>query len=56
MHIPDQRVRARVFRCLLAAFADSGKGVVIMTNSDNATNLIVEIVHSIAAEYGFPPE
>jgi hypothetical protein len=27
-----------------------------MTNSDNATNLIVEIVHSIAAEYGFPPE
>ena len=44
------------FRCLLAAFADSGKGVVIMTNSDNATNLIVEIVHSVAAEYGFPPE
>jgi CubicO group peptidase (beta-lactamase class C family) len=44
------------FRCLLAAFADSGKGVVIMTNSDNATNLIVEIVHIIAAEYGFPPE
>lgn len=44
------------FRCLLAAFADSGKGVVIMTNSDNATNLIVEIVHSVAAEYGFPLE
>jgi CubicO group peptidase (beta-lactamase class C family) len=44
------------FRCLLAAFADSGKGVVIMRNSDNATNLIVEIVHSVAAEYGFPPE
>jgi CubicO group peptidase (beta-lactamase class C family) len=44
------------FRCLLAAFADSGKGVVIMTNSDSATNLIVEIVHSVAAEYGFPPE
>lgn len=44
------------FRCLLAAFADSGKGVVIMTNSENATNLIVEIVHSAAAEYGFPPE
>jgi CubicO group peptidase (beta-lactamase class C family) len=44
------------FRCLLAAFADSGKGVVIMTNSDNAANLIVEIVHSVAAEYGFPPE
>jgi CubicO group peptidase (beta-lactamase class C family) len=43
------------FRCLLAAFG-SGKGVVIMTNSDNATNLIVEIVHSVAAEYGFPPE
>jgi hypothetical protein len=32
------------------------KGVVIMTNSDNATNLVAEIVHSIAAEYGFPPE
>lgn len=44
------------FRCLLAAFTDSGRGVVIMTNSDNATNLIVEIVHSVAAEYGFPPE
>jgi hypothetical protein len=28
----------------------------VMTNSDNATNLIVEIVHSVAAEYGFPPE
>ena len=44
------------FQCLLAAFADSGKGVVIMTNSDNATYLMAEIVHSVAAEYGFPPE
>jgi CubicO group peptidase (beta-lactamase class C family) len=44
------------FRCLLVGFANSGKGVVIMTNSDNATDLIVEIVHSVAAEYGFPPE
>ena len=45
-----------VFGVYLPPFADSGKGVVIMTNSDNANNLIVEIVHSIAAEYGFPPE
>jgi hypothetical protein len=44
------------FLCLLVGFADSGKGAVIMTNSDNATDLIVEIVHSIAGEYGFPPE
>jgi CubicO group peptidase (beta-lactamase class C family) len=44
------------FLCLLVGFADSGKGAVIMTNSDNATNLTVEIVHSIAGEYGFPPE
>jgi CubicO group peptidase (beta-lactamase class C family) len=44
------------FLCLLVGFADSRKGAVIMTNSDNATDLIVEIVHSIAAEYGFPPE
>ncbi len=44
------------FLCLLVGFANSGKGAVIMTNSDNATDLIVEIVHSIASEYGFPPE
>jgi tetratricopeptide (TPR) repeat protein len=41
------------FQCLLIAFADSGSGVAIMTNSDSGGLLFDRIVSSVAAEYGW---
>lgn len=41
------------FNCNLSAFADSGSGVVVMTNSDNGYLLIDRITASVAAEYGW---
>ena len=42
------------FQALLVATLDSGKGAVVMANSDNGVRLAQEIVLSIAAEYGWP--
>lgn len=42
------------YRCLLVAFTVSGKGAVVMTNSDNGGPLADEIIRSIAREYGWP--
>ncbi len=42
------------FRCNMVAYANSGRGAVIMTNSDNGSQLIHEIQRSIAAEYDWP--
>ncbi|GAB4034066.1 serine hydrolase domain-containing protein [Spirosoma gilvum] len=42
------------FSCYAVAFANSGRGVVIMTNSDNGTALIHELVRAIAREYQWP--
>jgi hypothetical protein len=42
------------FRCNLVAYANSGRGAVIMTNGDNGSALIQEIQRSIAAEYNWP--
>ncbi|WP_461042640.1 serine hydrolase domain-containing protein [Spirosoma harenae] len=43
------------FACYAVAFAQTGRGVVIMTNSDNGTPLIHELVRTIAREYQWPP-
>jgi CubicO group peptidase (beta-lactamase class C family) len=42
------------FQALMMATLDSGKGAVVMANSDNGVRLAEEIVLSIAAEYGWP--
>ncbi len=41
------------FQCALIAFADSGNGVAIMTNSDSGYLLLDRIAASVAAEYGW---
>lgn len=42
------------FRCEMTVFVDSGRGAVIMTNSDQGGFLGGEILRSIAHEYGWP--
>jgi hypothetical protein len=42
------------FQAFLISTLDSGKGAVVMTNSDNGIRLAEEILLSIAAEYGWP--
>ncbi len=41
------------FRSTLIAFADSGSGVAIMSNSDSGAQLFEVLVASLAAEYGW---
>jgi CubicO group peptidase (beta-lactamase class C family) len=41
------------YNCLLIGFIDSGKGAVVMTNSDNGNDLIMEVMRAIAVEYGW---
>ena len=48
------------FQSTLVMFADTGKGVAIMADSDNGLTVANQIVKSVAAEYGwsytpFPP-
>ncbi|WP_206512976.1 serine hydrolase domain-containing protein [Larkinella soli] len=43
------------FSCYAVAFARTGRGVVIMTNSDNGTPLIHELIRAVAREYHWPP-
>ena len=42
------------FRCQMAAFIESGRGVVVMTNGDQGSRLAMEIFRSVAREYGWP--
>jgi CubicO group peptidase (beta-lactamase class C family) len=42
------------FSCYAVAFTDTGRGVVLMTNSDNGTVLMQELARAIAREYGWP--
>jgi CubicO group peptidase (beta-lactamase class C family) len=42
------------FQAFMIGTLDSGKGAVVMANSDNGISLAQEIVLSIAAEYGWP--
>ena len=41
------------FRCQLLAFADSGRGVAVMTNSDNGGALAREVILAVAEAYGW---
>lgn len=42
------------FRCNLFAYADTGLGAVVMTNSDRGDRVASELMRSIAVEYGWP--
>jgi CubicO group peptidase (beta-lactamase class C family) len=42
------------YKCFLIGYVESGQGAVVMTNSDNGAQLAIEILRSIAAEYGWP--
>jgi CubicO group peptidase (beta-lactamase class C family) len=42
------------FTCYAVCFAQTGRGVVIMTNSDNGTALIHELVRAIARQHQWP--
>jgi CubicO group peptidase (beta-lactamase class C family) len=41
------------YKCLLVAYASTGQGAVVMTNSDRGAALSAEIMRSIAREYGW---
>jgi CubicO group peptidase (beta-lactamase class C family) len=43
------------YSCYAISFAEVGRGAVIMTNSDNGTTLIRELLRSISREYKWPP-
>ena len=42
------------YKCRMLGYMNSGQGVVVMTNSENGAELTVEIIRSVAAEYGWP--
>jgi CubicO group peptidase (beta-lactamase class C family) len=42
------------FRCQLMAFVESGRGAVVMTNSDSGGVLVEEILRTIWSVYGWP--
>jgi len=42
------------YKCRMLSYLNQGKGVVVMTNSENGAELITEIMRSVAAEYGWP--
>lgn len=42
------------FKCQMAAFVESGRGAVVMTNGDRGGFLAAEIMMAIAREYGWP--
>jgi CubicO group peptidase (beta-lactamase class C family) len=42
------------FRCYLVGYREAASGVAIMTNSDNGSAVIQEIVRAVAREYGWP--
>lgn len=47
------------FQCLIVAYAHSGQGAAVMTNSDNGGELINEVMFAIAQEYhwaGYAPQ
>ena len=42
------------YRCDVEAYADSGQGFAIMTNSDSGGDLYAEVLRAVAKEYGWP--
>ncbi|MCG9747559.1 serine hydrolase domain-containing protein [Shewanella sp. Isolate8] len=43
------------YTCYAVSFANSGRGFVVMTNSDNGFQLIHEISRAVSETYGWPP-
>ncbi|CAM4029711.1 serine hydrolase domain-containing protein [Shewanella aquimarina] len=43
------------YTCYAVSFANSGRGFVVMTNSDNGFQLIHEISRAVSEAYGWPP-
>lgn len=43
------------FRCYAVAFAGTGRGAVLMTNSDEGSRLLREVARAISREFGWPP-
>ena len=41
------------FQCLLVGYKNTGQGAIVMTNSDRGFSLAIEIINSIAREYGW---
>lgn len=41
------------YKCRMVGYLNSGRGVVVMTNSENGAELTNEILRSVAAEYGW---
>ncbi|MCF6401736.1 hypothetical protein L3C95_02555 [Chitinophaga filiformis] len=50
-----QTVSQRMAALGIKGFANRGRGVVIMTNSSDATAIIREYVRSVSRVYGWPP-
>jgi CubicO group peptidase (beta-lactamase class C family) len=44
------------FRAMFYAFAETGQGAVIMTNGDNGSPLVSELMRAVATEYGWPTQ
>ncbi len=42
------------FRCFMMAYTELGKGIAVMTNSDNGDWIVQEIIRAVAREYGWP--
>ncbi|HEU4885040.1 MAG TPA: serine hydrolase domain-containing protein [Longimicrobium sp.] len=42
------------YRAQLVMFAETGQGVVVMTNSDAGNDVMYELLRSVAREYGWP--
>lgn len=42
------------FRCYMVAFAKTGQGIVVMTNSDNGSPLAMEILRTVAFHFNWP--
>lgn len=42
------------YKSRMVAYMNSGRGAVVMTNSENGAELTMEILRSVAAEYGWP--
>ena len=42
------------YSCFMVAFTRAGRGVVVLTNSDNGTPLIQELLSAISRQYNWP--
>ena len=53
-HVNGTEVEGGGFSCFIAAFVQSGRGVVVLTNSDSGTPLIKEWMSAISRQYHWP--